>query len=153
MIGKKVPLRPDQQKYQEVVQHYPAKPKTLANALTAFISGGIVCIIGQLWMDFYRIVFRLPLEKSGDPAVASMILIGAILTGLGWFDQIADFAGAGVAVPVTGFANSIVSAALEYKREGLILGIGSKIFSLAGSVITYGVVTAFFVGLIYSIFK
>jgi len=82
-----------------------------------------------------------------------MIMLGAILTAFGVFDRLARYAGAGLAVPVTGFANSMVSAALEYKQEGFIQGIGSKIFILSGSVITYGVVTAFFVGLIHALLK
>jgi stage V sporulation protein AC len=81
-----------------------------------------------------------------------MIFIGALLTGIGVFDKIAKYAGAGLSVPVTGFSNSIVSSALEFKREGLVLGVGSKMFILAGSIITFGVVTAFFIGLYYAIF-
>ncbi|MGQ5710847.1 SpoVA/SpoVAEb family sporulation membrane protein [Desulforudis sp. DRI-14] len=81
-----------------------------------------------------------------------MIFIGALLTGLGLFNKIIRYAGAGLAVPVTGFANSVVASALEFKREGLIFGVGSKMFMLAGSVITFGVATAFLVGLIYALF-
>ena len=119
----------------------------------AFLTGGLVCIIGEFLVNFYTTVMRIPTEKANNPAVATMIFLGALLTGLGYFDKLARYAGAGLAVPVTGFANSIVAAALEFKSEGYILGIGSKMFSLAGSVITYGVVTAFLVGMIYAIFK
>ncbi|HYH01600.1 MAG TPA: stage V sporulation protein AC [Bacillota bacterium] len=153
MLLKKPQLNPEQQQYQQLLKQNELKPNSILNALTAFISGGIVCMIGQFFIDFYAATFNMPLKEASEPATATMILIGALLTGLGWFDTLASFAGAGIAVPVTGFANSIVAAALEYKREGFVLGIGSKIFSLAGSVITYGVVTAFFVGLLYSIFK
>lgn len=84
--------------------------------------------------------------------MAAVILLASLLTGLGLFDRLARFAGAGLAVPVTGFANSVTSAALEFKKEGLVLGIGSKMFSLAGTVILFGVITAFVVGLISAIF-
>ncbi len=84
--------------------------------------------------------------------MATVIFLAALLTGLGVFDHLAAFTGAGTAIPVTGFANSVTSAALEFKKEGLVLGIGSKMFSLAGSVILFGVVTAFVVGMISALF-
>jgi stage V sporulation protein AC len=151
-LPPKKQLSVDQQKYQNLSQKIIPQPNILRNAAWAFIFGGIVCIIGQFILECYARLMKIPVEKAGDPAVATMIFLGALLTGLGWFDKLARYAGAGLAVPVTGFANSIVSAALEFKKEGFIQGIGSKMFILAGSVITYGVVTAFFVGLIYSLF-
>jgi len=141
----------EQQLYQELVKQVTPQPAILQNAGMAFLSGGMVCLLGQLLINFYVDYFGFPPEQASNPAVATMIFLGALLTGLGWFDKLAKYAGAGLAVPVTGFANSIVSAALEFKREGLIQGVGSKMFILAGSVITYGVVTAFLVGLVYSI--
>lgn len=152
-MGKQSKLNSTQQKYQKMVQKVNPKPNLVKNGWRAFVSGGIVCIIGQALNDFYAATMNLSAEEAGNPAVATMIFIGALLTGLGYFDKLAVYAGAGLAVPVTGFANSMVSAALEFKREGLVLGIGSKMFILAGSVITYGVVTAFFVGLAHAIFK
>ena len=144
-------LNSKQQLYQALVKEVTPQPAILQNAVSAFLSGGSVCLLGQLIIDFYVRYFNFPPEQANNPAVATMIFLGALLTGLGWFDKLAKYTGAGLAVPVTGFANSIVSAALEFKREGLIQGVGSKMFVLAGSVITYGVVTAFLVGLIYSI--
>ena len=144
-------LNPKQAAYQKKVKKYEPKPKALRNALWAFLSGGVVCLLGQAFTDFFGAVMDLPPEKAANPAVATMIFFGALLTALGLFDKIARFAGAGLAVPVTGFANSMVSAALEFREEGLILGVGAKLFSLAGSVITFGVVTAFIVGLIHAI--
>lgn len=152
-MAKKQKLNTTQEKYQKLVKKTNPKPNYLLNAILAFVSGGLICILGQLLIDFYSWAMNLPPEKAGNPAAATMILIGALLTGFGHFDKLAHYAGAGLAVPVTGFANSIVSSALEFKREGYILGIGSKMFMLAGSVITYGVVTAFFVGLIRAVFK
>lgn len=152
-MAKKQKLNTTQQKYQKLVKETNPKPNMMHNALLAFVSGGLVCVLGQLFIDFYSWIMKLPPEKAGNPASATMILIGALLTGFGYFDKLAHYAGAGLAVPVTGFANSIVSSALEFKREGYILGIGSKMFILAGSVITYGVVTAFMVGLIRAVLK
>lgn len=142
-----------QQKYQKLVRKANPRPNLAQNLSLAFISGGLICGIGQFFINLYASLMKLSPEEASNPAVATMIFIGALLTGLGYFDTIATYAGAGIAVPVTGFANSIVSAALEFKKEGFILGIGSKMFILAGSVITYGVVTAFFVGVIHSILK
>lgn len=152
-MGKQSKLNSTQQKYQKLVQKTNPKPNVAKNAWQAFLSGGIVCIVGQALIDFYTVVMHLSPEEAGNPAVATVIFIGALLTGLGYFDKLAVYAGAGLAVPVTGFANSMVSAALEFKKEGLVQGIGSKMFMLAGSVITYGIVTAFFVGLIHAIFQ
>jgi stage V sporulation protein AC len=148
--GKK--LNPTQQKYQKLVQETNPAPKRIQNAGLAFLTGGAVCLLGQILVSFYAAILKISLEKANNPAVATMIFLGALFTGLGWFDKLARFAGAGLAVPVTGFANSIVSAALEFKQEGYVQGIGSKMFMLAGSVITYGVVTAFVVGLIFALF-
>jgi len=114
----------------------------------AFVVGGLVGVIGQLLTDFYVWAMGVPAQEAANPAVATMIFLGGLLTGLGVFDRLAEWAGAGVTVPVTGFANSVVSSALEFKHEGMVAGIGGKMFSLAGSVILFGVVTAFVVGII-----
>ncbi|MBO8128553.1 MAG: stage V sporulation protein AC [Peptococcaceae bacterium] len=135
-----------------MVRDLVPKPPYFRNAVLAFIFGGLVCVFGQFFTDVYRITFHMSSKEAGNPAVATMIFIGALLTGLGVFDKIARYAGAGLAVPVTGFANSIVASALEFKKEGLVFGVGSKMFLLAGSPITFGVVTAFVVGLIYALF-
>lgn len=141
-----------QKSQQAVYQHLVAKsepqPPRLRNALYAFVSGGIVCVIGEAMTDFYESVFRVSHEKAGTPTVVTMIFLGALLTGLGVFDKIARFAGAGITVPVTGFANSMTASAMEFKREGLVYGIGGRMFQLAGAVIVFGVVTAFVVGVI-----
>ncbi|MFZ5898115.1 MAG: stage V sporulation protein AC [Bacillota bacterium] len=142
----------DQKRYTEMVRDLVPRPPYLRNAVLAYLFGGLVAVIGQFFTDFYKITLNLSDKEAGNPAVATMIFIGALLTGLGVFDKIARYAGAGLAVPVTGFANSVVASALEFKREGLVFGVGSKMFMLAGSVITFGVVTAFFVGLIYALF-
>ena len=149
---KQQTLSVDQKRYLAMTAALTPRPPYLRNAALAYLFGGLVSMLGQFLTDFYRIVFDLSSDKAHNPAVATMIFIAALLTGLGVFDKIARYAGAGLSVPVTGFANSMVSEALEFKREGLVHGVGSKMFTLAGSVIAFGVVTAFFVGLIYAIF-
>lgn len=122
-------------------------PPLAKNIIYAFLTGGTVCLLGQFILNLY-VRWGVPLEQAGNPTVATIIFIAALLTGFGVFDNIAQFAGAGLAVPVTGFANSVASMAIEYRREGLVLGTGAKMFGLAGSIILFGVVTAFVVGLI-----
>jgi stage V sporulation protein AC len=134
--------------YKKVVTKAEGKPPRLRNAVYAFLAGGLVCLIGQAISDFWAWFMDLSTEEAGNPTVATMIFIAALLTGLGVFDNIARVAGMGVGVPVTGFANSMTSSALEFKREGLVYGVGSRMFQLAGSIIVFGVVTAFAVGVI-----
>jgi stage V sporulation protein AC len=123
------------------------KPPLLKNILSAFFFGGIICTLGQAILNIY-IALGVSEQQAGNPTVATVILIAAIMTGFGVFDDIARVAGAGIAVPVTGFANSVTSMAIEFRREGLILGTGAKMFALAGPIIVFGVVTAFIIGLI-----
>lgn len=134
--------------YTRLVKEAEPKPPRLRNAVMAFFAGGLVCLIGEGITDFWEAVMHISHKRAGDPTVATMVLIGALLTGFGVFDKLARYAGAGLAVPVTGFANSMTSAAMEFKREGLVYGVGGRMFQLAGSVIVFGVVTAFVVGAI-----
>ncbi|RPF55719.1 stage V sporulation protein AC [Aquisalibacillus elongatus] len=134
--------------YASEVKKYQPKPKLLRNCIKAFLVGGLICAIGQGLTFFYIEVFGFTEKTAGNPTVTTLILIAAILTGFGVYDKIGQFAGAGSAVPVTGFANSIASAALEHKSEGIVLGIATNMFKLAGSVIVFGAVSAYVVGLI-----
>ncbi|MHB9146381.1 MAG: stage V sporulation protein AC [Symbiobacteriia bacterium] len=152
MSGKK-PLTVEQMRYQALAKRHTPKPPVLRHAVTAFVAGGIVSLVGQFLTNMYGRLMHLPPDKASNPAVVTVILIAAILTGFGVYDRLAKVAGAGLAVPVTGFANSIVSEALEFKKEGLVYGVGGKMFTLAGSVIVFGVVTAFVVGLISAVVK
>jgi stage V sporulation protein AC len=145
-------LTPKQQKYQNKAKKTEPKPHYLKNVSFAFISGGLICMLGQAFIDFYSAIMNIPLNEAANPATATMILIGSLLTGFGVFDKLAKYAGAGIAVPVTGFANSVVSSALEFREEGLVYGVCAKMFTLAGAVITFGVMTAFIFGLIHAIF-
>lgn len=144
-------LPSQQAAYKQMVARLEPKPPRLANAVRAFVAGGLVCIVGQGLTDFYQWILEIDRVQAGNPAVATMIFLGALLTGLGYFDKLARWAGAGLSVPVTGFANSMVSSALEFKREGLVFGIGGRMFQLAGAVIVFGVVTAFVVGIIHAL--
>jgi stage V sporulation protein AC len=138
--------------YQQLAkQHRPPVP-VLRNVAVAWVVGGLICVIGQALMNMYIKLGFKP-EQAGGPTAATLIFVTALLTGLGVFDKLGQFAGAGTAVPVTGFANSVVSAAMEFKREGLVLGVGAKMFALAGPVIVYGAVTAFFIGVIKAILE
>ncbi|KXG45011.1 stage V sporulation protein AC [Tepidibacillus infernus] len=128
------------------------KPPVLINSVKAFVIGGLISLLGQAFQNIY-LHLGFSKDQVGNPTVATLVFISALLTGLGIYDKIGQFAGAGSAVPVTGFANSIASAALEHRAEGLVLGIGGNMFKLAGSVIVYGVVAAFFVGLVKTLIR
>lgn len=136
-----------QKKYQQKIK--PLQPKTpyLLNCAKAFLVGGFICAIGQGIQNFYITFFDFNEKTAGNPTVATLILIAALLTGFGVYDKIGQFAGAGSIVPVTGFANAMTSAALEHKSEGLVLGVASKMFQLAGAVIVFGTVAAYIVGM------
>lgn len=138
----------DEQRYQTIEQQISPKTPLALNLLKAFLVGGVICTIGQAVTYFYIIFFDFTEQTAGNPTVATMILFAMILTGFGLYRKLGQFAGAGSAVPVTGFGNAVISAAIEHKSEGLVLGVGSNMFKLAGSVILFGVVSAFFVALI-----
>ena len=142
----------DKQRYQTVEQQITPKTPLALNLLKAFFVGGTICTIGQAVTYFYIIFFDFTEQTAGNPTVATMILTAMLLTGFGLYRKLGQFAGAGSAVPVTGFGNAVISAAIEHKSEGLVLGVGGNIFKLAGSVILFGVVSAFFVALVKLIF-
>ncbi|WP_025851363.1 stage V sporulation protein AC [Paenibacillus ehimensis] len=141
-----------QQEYQEFAKkREPARP-VLKNCFRAFVAGGLICLIGQFVAQAFIYWFGFTEKTAGDPTVAVMIFLSVVLTCLGVYDKIAQWAGAGSAVPVTGFANSMCSAALEHKSEGYVLGVGGNMFKLAGPVIVYGTVSAFIIGIIHWLF-
>ncbi|WP_442032469.1 stage V sporulation protein AC [Paenibacillus sp. 2KB_22] len=143
-------LSMDEKEYKKVAKkHEPPRP-ILKNCLKAFLVGGTVCLIGQAIQEAFMAGFDMTSKEASNPTVAVLILISVILTCLGVYDKMAQWAGAGTAVPVTGFANSMCSAALEHRAEGLVLGVGANMFKLAGSVIVFGVVAAFIVGIVYA---
>ena len=135
------------QEYKKYVDKKSKPSPIWRNMLLAFLFGGAICVGGQALLDMYK-GFGLQEEQSASAASVTLIVIAALLTGLGWFDDIAKWAGAGTLVPITGFANAMVSPALEFKSEGLILGTGAKLFTLAGPVLAYGIGVSVIYGLI-----
>jgi stage V sporulation protein AC len=144
-------LTPEQEKYQQLQKQYETKRPVLKNCLKAFLVGGLICTIGQAISYFYIYFFNFTEQTAGNPTTATLVFISMLLTGFGVYDRIGQFAGAGSAVPVTGFGNAVVSAAIEHRTEGFVLGVGGNMFKLAGSVILFGVFSAFVVALIKTI--
>ena len=138
--------------YKKYVEEISPKPKYLKNYTLAFLVGGTICIIGQAINDLYSKIAGLDKVEASGATSITLIFIGAFLTGLGVYDLIGKRAGAGSIVPITGFANSIVSPAMEYKREGYVLGVGANLFKIAGPVLVYGIGSSILCGFIYYIF-
>ena len=134
--------------YGKYAKSFTPKPNYLLNGLRAFVIGGLICM-ASLWYQNKLISIGISEKDSGIYVTITLVAIAQILTGLGVFDVIAKFAGAGVIVPITGFANSMVASAIEYKKEGPVLGVGSKMFSIAGPVLVCGISAATIVGIIY----
>ena len=137
-----------EKEYSRLVQRMSPKSPIVKDCINAFWIGGLICTIGQVLVNVYQ---WMGLEKTDASTAASMtlVLLSAVLTGLSLYDDIAKHAGAGTLVPITGFANSIVAPAVEFKTEGFILGVGAKMFTIAGPVIVYGVSASVVYGLIY----
>lgn len=137
--------------YSDYVDTKSPNSPILKNCFNAFWVGGFICTIGQIIMDFC--MFK-GLDQTSSSTVVSIVLIGisAILTGLNIFNKIGKFAGAGSLVPITGFANSIVSPAIEYKSEGYIMGVGGKMFTVAGPVLVFGISSSVLIGIIATLF-
>ncbi|AGE81116.1 TPA: stage V sporulation protein AC [Bacillus thuringiensis] len=151
MSSKDKNLTPVQQEYKKFEQEREPKRPVLKNCLKAFFVGGFICLIGQLISTFYITYFDFTERSAGNPTVATLIFISMLLTGFGVYDRLGQFAGAGTAVPVTGFGNSVISACIEHRTEGFVLGVGGNMFKLAGSVILFGVFSAFVIALIKTI--
>lgn len=147
------------EKYTEMTNKYSKKSGIVKNCAMAFLFGGIVCIIAQAYYDILMSkavasVFGTINEENGKAlTVMFMVFLGVLLTALNVYDEIGSIAGAGTIVPITGFANSITSPAMEYKSEGFILGVGAQIFQVAGPVIVYGTAASVVVGFIYYLIK
>lgn len=150
---KKKKLTPNQQEYQDFAKNLTPKRPVLTNCFRAFIVGGSICVIGQLLQWFFIKYFNFNEQTAGDPAVAVLIILSIIFTGLGIFDHLGQWAGAGTAIPITGFANTMASAAIEHRTEGYVLGVGGNMFKLSGSVIVFGTVAAFVVAMIKLIIR
>lgn len=138
----------DKNRYKEIVDKNTPKENRLKNAIVAFLVGGALGTFSELLLRCYTIWFNMPRKEAGVLVILTLIVIASILTACGVFDVLVSKVKAALIIPITGFAHSISSAALEYKHEGLVLGIGANIFKLAGTVILYGVVAVYFFGII-----
>ncbi|MCM3116923.1 stage V sporulation protein AC [Neobacillus sp. MER 74] len=132
--NQKKQLSPVQQEYQDIQKQREIKRPVVKNCFKAFLIGGLICLIGQVIQNLYIYYFDFTDQTAGNPTVGTLIFIAMLLTGFGVYDRIAQFGGAGTAVPVTGFGNAIISAAIEHRTEGYVLGVGGNMFKLAGSV-------------------
>ena len=140
---------PEQKQYEQKAREKMPKSRVLLQCAKAFLVGGIICCIGQAIGDIGSLLFTFTEDMRASFTAVIMVFLGAFLTGIGVYDQIGRFAGAGSIVPITGFANSIVAPAMEYKREGYVMGVGANMFSLAGPVLVFGITSSVIIGLIY----
>jgi stage V sporulation protein AC len=141
-----------QKEYREYVEKKSPKSKILRNIIRAFVVGGFICVIGQFINNFFR-ARGMDIDVSSSLTSIIMIFLGALLTGLNIYDDLGKFAGAGSIVPITGFANSIVSPAMEFKSEGYIMGVGARMFVIAGPVLVYGISASIIAGIIYYLLR
>ncbi len=137
-----------EKEYGAFIQEISPRSPMGKDCLNAFWIGGLICVLGQLAMNGYR-ALGLDAQAAGTAVSMSLVAISALLTGLSVYDDIAKHAGAGTLVPITGFANSIAAPAVEFQTEGFVLGVGAKMFTIAGPVIVYGTVASVVYGLIY----
>lgn len=135
--------------YKKYANARAPKSPVVRDCFRAFLVGGLICTLGQGLTDVYTKLCGMSKDDAGTLTAATLVLIAAILTGLGIFDRIAKFAGAGTLVPITGFANAVVSPAIDSHSEGLILGVGAKIFTVAGPVLLYGTLAGTLYGVVY----
>lgn len=134
--------------YQKIVDKHSPKNKVLVNSIRAFLIGGIICSIGQGLIDSYMFL-GLSFIEASTWATDSLIFISAVMTAFNIYDNVGKIGGAGALIPITGFANSMVSAGMEYKKEGYVYGLGAKLFTIAGPVIVFGTIASVIIGIIY----
>lgn len=146
------PKQPTSEAYQKMVHAASRKSKWYYNLPKAFLIGGTICLIGECITQFLM-AYDMPKEDAATWTSVVLVFLSALLTGLGLYEKIAKHGGAGTLVPITGFANAVASAAVEAKTEGFILGVGTKIFTIAGPVILYGTTASAIYGIIYFICK
>ena len=143
----------EKQKYADYVKEITPKSNLVMRMIKAFLVGGVICLLGQAIMNTAVSVYGLDKEQAGSWCALLLVFLSVLLTGFNLYPQIVKFGGAGALVPITGFANSVASAAIEYKKEGQVYGIGCKIFTIAGPVILYGIFSSWVLGVIYWLMK
>ena len=136
--------------YDRLVKEYSPNSHIWVDTLNAFWTGGLICVLGQLVLSGWG-ALGLSDDLSPTATAVTMVFLGALLTGLGIYDRIAKVAGAGTIVPITGFANSVVSPAMEFKTEGFVMGVSAKLFTIAGPVLVYGVGASVLYGIVYCV--
>ena len=148
MENKDTPKEKQKQQYNEYVKQVTPTHNLFLNMLKAFLIGGIICVLGQFILNYCE---KLGLDKDMSGSWCSLILVtlSVLLTGFNLYPKLAKFGGAGTLVPITGFANSVAASAIEYKKEGIVLGVGAKLFSLAGPVLVSGITVSIIIGIIY----
>lgn len=147
-----LPAEMQKKRYDQLVQRVKPRPPVARNTFWAFLVGGLISVVGQVFFNIYQ-GLGLPRLEAGAAMSMTLVFFAALLTGLGIYDEIAKIGGAGTIVPITGFANSMVAPAMEFKTEGLVLGVGARLFTVAGPVLVFGIVTAWFIGLLYFFFR
>ncbi|MEG0895469.1 MAG: stage V sporulation protein AC [Oscillospiraceae bacterium] len=140
------------QEYDTLIKKVSPNSKSYKDIPLAFLVGGFICVLGQLLIEGYKYL-GFPADQTPVLASVSLVFLSAFLTGINVYDNIANFAGAGTLVPITGFANAVASPALEFKSEGLVLGLAAKMFVIAGPVIVYGTLASVIYGIVVYIFK
>jgi len=141
-------MNTSKQEYQQMVEKASPNSKLAANCTKAYVVGGAICAFGQALYGIFMAA-GAGRDVAGSLVAISLIFLAVLLTGLGKFDDIVKFAGAGASVPITGFANAMAAPAIEFKKEGYIMGVGAKMFLIAGPVIVYGTLASMFVGVVY----
>ena len=141
-------MQMDNASYRKYTQETAKKSNVLLNIAKAFLAGGLICCFGEALLNLYKYL-GINLETARTLEMLSLIFISALITGLGFYDNMARHAGAGTLLPITGFANAVVAPAIDSKHEGFILGVGSKMFVIAGPVIVYGTIASILYGVVY----
>jgi len=139
----------EKQLYADYIKEITPKSNLPLRMIKAFLVGGIICTLGQFIMNTAKNTFGLEQDVAGNYCAVILVFLSALLTGLNLYPQLVKFGGAGALVPITGFANSVASAAIEYQKEGQVYGIGCKIFTIAGPVILYGIFSSWVLGILY----
>lgn len=142
----------EKKEFNELIEEYEPKSKLFTNCLKAFVVGGLICDLGQLITNI-SLNFNFTKDEAAIITTITLIFLSALFTGLGLYGKLGKFAGAGSAVPITGFANSVVSPAIEFKKEGYIFGLAAKMFIIAGPVLVYGTAMSVIIGLIHYFIK